>query len=146
MTISLLLVGGALGIGFHSWHLLTEALSQAAATLPEGPVQTVLTNVTAIPVPDIGHAHAHHGELNPHAAWFAAISAISKEYLYWITKRVADEEKSPVLWANALHHRSDMYSSVVVLFAILGSSHFPALPLDPIGGIYFQIVYQLSTP
>ena len=39
-----------------------------------------------------------------------------------------------MLLANAYHHRSDAYSSVVALVAILGSGWFPALPLDPIGG------------
>lgn len=42
--------------------------------------------------------------------------------------------------ANAYHHRSDAYSSVVALFAILGSSWFPALPLDPIGGFLVSVV------
>jgi divalent metal cation (Fe/Co/Zn/Cd) transporter len=40
--------------------------------------------------------------LNPSAAWFAVISILVKEVLYRVTKRVADEEKSPLLTANAL--------------------------------------------
>ena len=68
------------------------------------------------------------------AAWFAAVSIVSKEWLFRITRKVADEENSPVLLANAYHHRSDAYSSVVALVAILGSGWFPTLPLDPIGG------------
>ena len=59
---------------------------------------------------------------------------LAKEWLYRITKRVADEERSPVLLANAVHHRSDAYGSAVALVAILGSWWFPHLPLDPIGG------------
>jgi divalent metal cation (Fe/Co/Zn/Cd) transporter len=62
------------------------------------------------------------------------VSVLAKEWLYRITKQVADDEGSPVLLANALHHRSDMWSSLVALFAIGGSWFFPALPLDPIGG------------
>ncbi|KAI0276403.1 hypothetical protein BGY98DRAFT_881756, partial [Russula aff. rugulosa BPL654] len=57
-------------------------------------------------------------------------------WLFRITCRVADQENSPVLLANAYHHRSDAYSVVVVLVAILGSVWFPVLPLDPIGGVY----------
>ena len=78
--------------------------------------------------------HVH--SVDPNAAWFAAISVLSKEWLYRITKVVADEEKSPVLLANAVHHRSDAYSSLVALVAILGTWFFPSIPLDPIGGEY----------
>ena len=70
------------------------------------------------------------------AAWFAAVSVVAKEWLFRITRKVAEQESSPVLLANAYHHRSDAYSSVVALVAILGSGLFPTLPLDPIGGTY----------
>lgn len=136
-TVSLILIGGALGIGFHSYHLLVEALSHTASTLEPGTMQTVLQNVTttAKQVPAIGHGHSHGVDmLDPNAAWFAAVGVIAKEWLYRITKKVADEEHSPVLLANAIHHRSDAYSSVVAFLAILGTWFFPALPLDPLGG------------
>jgi len=74
------------------------------------------------------------------AAWFAAGSVIVKEWLYWVTKKVADEEHSPVLLANAIHHRSDAYSSLVAFCAILGTWYFPAVPLDPIGGMLVSLV------
>lgn len=135
-TVSLLLVGGALGIGFHSYHLLVEALGTTVSTIPPGPVHDLLQQVITIVhnAPAIGHSHAHIGTLDPNAAWFAAVSVVAKEWLYRVTKKVADEEHSPVLYANAIHHRSDAYSSMVALVAILGSWLFPALPLDPIGG------------
>ncbi|KAF9464992.1 cation efflux family-domain-containing protein [Collybia nuda] len=138
--ISILLVGGALGIGFHSYHLLVTALSDTATTLPVGPWRDILENVTSVApsAPAIGHAHAH--AVDPNAAWFAAVSVLIKEWLYRITKIVADEEKSPVLLANAIHHRSDAYSSLVAFFAILGTWFFPALPLDPIGGLLVSFV------
>jgi divalent metal cation (Fe/Co/Zn/Cd) transporter len=111
-------------------------------------MQTALLSITAAAdnVPGLGliaahahshaHAHAHGHVLDMNAAWFAAASIVSKEWLFRITRKVADEENSPVLLANAYHHRSDAYSSVVALVAILGSGWFPALPLDPIGGVY----------
>ena len=52
-----------------------------------------------------GHVHDHGGHdavLNPHAAWFALASVVIKEWLYRLTDRVAKEEHSPVLRANAL--------------------------------------------
>jgi len=136
-TISILLIGGALGIGFHSYHLLILTLSETAVSLPPGNLQDLLTYITSsAPVPKIGHSHVH--SVDPNAAWFAAVGVLSKEWLYRITKVVADEEKSPVLLANAIHHRSDAYSSLVAFFAILGTWIFPAFPLDPIGGKSFS--------
>jgi hypothetical protein len=66
-----------------------------------------------------GHGHSHGGHdhghlpvdgtetatgliLNPHAAWFALASVAIKEWLYRLTAKVAAEEHSPVLKANAL--------------------------------------------
>ena len=142
--VSILLTGGALGIGLHSWSLLAEALSSAAATMGPGPVHDVLVRVfdvaQAVPALAAEHAHAHahggEGALDPNAAWFAAVSVLAKEWLYRITKRVADEERSPVLLANAVHHRSDAFGSGVALVAILGNWWFPHLALDPIGGAF----------
>lgn len=54
---------------------------------------------------DIGASHGHDHTtaiLNPHAAWFALASVLIKEWLYRLTNRVAKEEHSPVLRANAL--------------------------------------------
>ncbi|KAF5370648.1 hypothetical protein D9758_001999 [Tetrapyrgos nigripes] len=140
-TVSLLLIGGAIGIGFHSYHLLLTALAETAHSLPDGPMQEILHNVTVIApgLPEsLAHSHVH--DVDPNAAWFAALSVAAKEWLYRITKKVADDEHSPVLLANAIHHRSDAYSSVVALFAILGSWFFPKVPLDPIGGLLVSFV------
>ena len=113
--------------------MLIVALSETAVTLPPGPLHDILSYISSsAPLPDIGHHHVHAIDVN--AAWFAAGGVLSKEWLYRITKTVADEEKSPVLLANAIHHRSDAYSSLVAFFAIIGTWFFPAFPLDPIGG------------
>lgn len=151
VTVSLLLTGGALGIGFHSWGLLMDALSQTATTLPSGAMHDVLMSVsqTAQSVPSVvsehvhSHGHGHGHTLDPNAAWFAAASVLGKEWLYRVTKRVADDLRSPVLFANAIHHRSDAYSSLVALVAILGTWWFPHLPLDPIGGTFVWTITGL---
>jgi len=146
--VSILLLAGALGIGSHSLSLLLSVLSETALSMPASPLQTALLSITAAAhnVPGLGliaahtHSHAHGHVLDLNAAWFAAASIVSKEWLFRITRKVADQENSPVLLANAYHHRSDAYSSVVAFVAILGSGWFPALPLDPIGGFLVSIV------
>ncbi len=58
------------------------------------------------------------GEIvQPHIAvlFVAAASVILKEMLYKITKKVAIKTHSSALYANAWHHRSDSFSSIVVL-------------------------------
>ena len=146
VTVSLLLTGGALGIGYHSLTLLIEALAHSAAALPAGAMQDVVASVAhTLPSSGAGHAHGHGHALDPNAAWFALASVLGKEWLFRATKRVADAERSPVLYANALHHRSDVYGSSVALMAILGTWWFPHLPLDPIGGKY-TFTHELRAP
>jgi len=57
----------------------------------------------------------------------AAVSIVSKEWLYQITRRVARRVRSAALHANAWHHRSDALSSVAVLIGavagLLGWGH-----------------------
>ncbi len=64
---------------------------------------------------------------------------IFKEVLTRYTLRVAHEIKSPALRSDAHHHRSDVYTSIVVLGALLGSNL--GLPrLDPIAGFLVSLV------
>lgn len=55
------------------------------------------------------------------ALWAAIISIISKEILYHATIRTAKRANSPVVIANAWHHRSDALSSVGALAGIGGA-------------------------
>ena len=48
----------------------------------------------------------------------AGLSITSKEWLYRITKKVGEELNSQVVIANAWHHRSDAYSSILALGSI----------------------------
>lgn len=127
MTVTdTLSVGGAIGIGLHSYHLLLQTLLPYLESLPP---DSSLANIaqylpSSVPSPllelfhshgpsalphdhgaghDIAHSHAEAGAiLNPHAAWFALVSVAVKEWLYRLTTKVAQEEHSPVLKANAL--------------------------------------------
>ena len=51
----------------------------------------------------------------------AGLSIVSKEALYWYTVIVAKNINSEMLKANAWHHRSDAFSSVVVIIGIVGA-------------------------
>ncbi len=53
--------------------------------------------------------------------WVALLSVLSKEALYRYTLLYAERLNSPILKANAWHHRSDAISSIVVLVGIAGS-------------------------
>ena len=52
---------------------------------------------------------------------FAVLTLVAKEGLYQYTVRVARRIQSPLLQANAWHHRSDAISSLVVLVGIGGA-------------------------
>ncbi|KAI0682664.1 hypothetical protein BC835DRAFT_1399089 [Cytidiella melzeri] len=90
-AVSLLLTGGALGLGLHSLLLLVHSLSHTAATLPAGALQEILVNVTEVAqnvsAAGLDHGHSHGHTLDPNAAWFAAIGVLAKELLYRTTKK-----------------------------------------------------------
>ena len=46
------------------------------------------------------------------------ISIITKEVLYWRTRKIARSLKSRVLMANAYHHRWDSFSSILLLIGL----------------------------
>ena len=142
LGVSLVLVAGAVGIGFHSYGLLLEALQP---TLQHAPAALqAFGHFTGSIASAGGLLHDHHdhgvtagegaGLLDPNAMWFALLSIVVKEWLYHATLKIAREENSSVLEANALHHRSDSLSSAVTFLAIGGSwLGFPVL--DPLGGL-----------
>ena len=61
-----------------------------------------------------------------HENWLiaaAALSVLSKEALYWYTVKVARAINSDLLKANAWHHRTDAFSSIVVVIGIIGAAN-----------------------
>ena len=69
----------------------------------------------------------------------AAISIFSNEWLYHATRRVAKKIRSPLLEANAWHHRSDAVSSIIVLIGI--GATFVGFPmLDSIAAILVALM------
>ncbi|VAW54874.1 Cobalt-zinc-cadmium resistance protein [hydrothermal vent metagenome] len=69
----------------------------------------------------------------------AAISIFSKEALYHATRAVADKIRSPLLEANAWHHRSDAISSIVVFIGI-GATYFGYPLLDAVAAILVALM------
>ena len=76
--------------------------------------------------------------IDPTAMGLAAAAAVagvlSKELLYRETLRIGLEMRSPALIANAWHHRTDAWSSLVALGG-LGGSWCGVPVLDSIGGV-----------
>lgn len=65
------------------------------------------------------------GAETSHPSWIAfavaIISIIFKEFLYQITWRTGRKEGSPVVMANAWHHRTDAFSSIASAIGIGGA-------------------------
>lgn len=55
---------------------------------------------------------------NKETLGIAFVSILANEWLFHYTKRVGEETRSKLLLANAWHHRSDAFSSVVVVIGI----------------------------
>ncbi len=64
----------------------------------------------------------------------AIVSILTKEWMYWYNIRVAKQLKSNLMRANAWHHRSDAFSSIIVLIGIAGTMAGFAY-LDAVGAI-----------
>ncbi|MGD2064136.1 MAG: cation diffusion facilitator family transporter, partial [Nitrospirota bacterium] len=67
------------------------------------------------------------------APWVLAIVVLSilvKEVLYHATVRIGRRDQSPVLIANAWHHRSDAVSSLLVLVGVAGAIYWHLPWLD----------------
>lgn len=92
VTVSSLLLVGAIGIGWHSFDLLMATIQSSMPLVSDTTTATaaaVVSNagaehatVAASPV----HSHGHGGVLDPNAAWFALASVIIKEWLYRVSK------------------------------------------------------------
>lgn len=145
LGVSVVLVAGAFAIGMHSYSLLLDVLQPALQNAPSG--LKALGNLTgdwAKFAGGLGHDHHNAASsispedsgslLDPNAMWFALISILVKEWLYRATLKIAKEENSSVLEANAIHHRSDSLSSGVTFLAI-GGSYLGFPVLDPLGGL-----------
>lgn len=75
----------------------------------------------------------------------AGASIASKEWLYRITRKVGEQCNSQVVIANAWHHRSDAYSSVLALVSIGLAMTIPTfLAADPFAGMLVAGMISLT--
>jgi len=160
LTVSGIVLLTGLGIGWHALEGISHVLfhtpaaidaTNSAATLAEAASST--TAATA--------ANPHHHEhesvlsfammkealLSHHhehgipsdgptgiALLVALIAVLSKEYLFRVTRKVAQHTQSRIVEINAWHHRSDAASSMVALIGIAGSMmKWPIL--DPVAAL-----------
>lgn len=77
-----------------------------------------------------------------YALAFALLAIFSKEFLYRYTMRTARKIKSTLLESNALHHRSDVFSSVVVVIGV-GAQLAGIQHMDALAAIIISIMISL---
>ena len=91
--------------------IVSVILVAVGARLMAGGVKSIIEVLNGNPIPVPGRI----------ALWAAIVSIISKELLYHATVRTAKRVNSPVVIANAWHHRSDAFSSIGALVGIGGA-------------------------
>ncbi len=77
-----------------------------------------------------------------YALFFAFLAIVSKEFLYQYTIRAARKIKSTLLESNALHHRSDVFSSVVVVIGV-GAQVAGVSNMDALAAIIISVMISL---
>ncbi|ETK75249.1 hypothetical protein F441_18503 [Phytophthora nicotianae CJ01A1] len=142
LSVSLLLVGGSLGIMVHSLDTLLVLMEPATVVSTLDPKEVVelvehLDPQALEAVETLAKSTQTHGHgmvMHPAALGIAALSVAAKEALYRTTMNIGRRVHSSVLIANAWHHRSDAVTSVVALGGIgLSLAGFPLF--DPLAGI-----------
>lgn len=92
LAVSTLLIGGALGIGWHSFELMMNVVQATGVNETASAAVAIVVDPSTSPVApstakEIASVTDHHGHtLNPNAAWFALVSIVVKEWLYRASK------------------------------------------------------------
>lgn len=91
--------------------IVSVILVAVGANLMSGGIKSIIGVINGETIPKPGYI----------ALIAAVVSIISKEILYHATVKVGRETDSPVVIANAWHHRSDSFSSIGSLVGIGGA-------------------------
>jgi divalent metal cation (Fe/Co/Zn/Cd) transporter len=91
LAVSTLLIGGAIGIGWHSFDLMMGVVQSSGVQETASAVVATASDPSTSPASpaaqEVASISDHHGHtLNPNAAWFALISIVVKEWLYRASK------------------------------------------------------------
>ena len=145
LFLSLTLLATGLSIGAWSYekmigvlHLQSQqsffsSVTAAVSTGSNSLVQAVHSAAAG------GQAHIHVASALPSwpALALAFLSITSKEWLYRVTRRVGEALNSQIIIANAWHHRSDAFSSILSFGSIAVAITMPQLlAVDPAAGIF----------
>jgi len=80
--------------------------------------------------------------------WVALFSLLAKEALYHYTMAVAYQQRSALLRANAWNHRSDGFSTMVVLVGVLGArsglDYLDAISAVLVGMMIVQVAWEIG--
>jgi cation diffusion facilitator family transporter len=85
----------------------------------------------------------HHVRIGAGVIWTACLAVAAKEWLYRITRRVAMETHSTMVYANAWEHRSDVLSSVAVIFGAVSVRYWNYPHGDQMAAIIVGIMILL---
>lgn len=121
LAVATLLVGASCAVAVHSY----DGLMSVLPLLP--------TEAGPLPIASFREVALNHPE-GIAAVGVAVTSILAKEGLYRWTAAVAQRVSSSTLLANAWHHRSDAWSSVVAAVGV-GASLCGLPLLDPLGGM-----------
>lgn len=132
LFLSLTLMATGLGVGIQSNKKLLEILA-ASSSRSTSSSAAVASSSAAVIVPGFA------------ALAMALVSIVSKEWLFRITRNVGERLKSQVVIANAWHHRSDAYSSILALVSIGLAMYVPGLVFaDAAAGIFVAAMIVLT--
>jgi cation diffusion facilitator family transporter len=85
----------------------------------------------------------HDIQIGIGVVWTACLAVVAKEWLYRITRRVAIETHSTMVYANAWEHRSDALSSIAVIIGAISVRYWHYPHGDQIAAIIVGIMILL---
>lgn len=143
-SFSDILVSGATWFGIR----LSSKPADEAHPYGHGDIEPIVGLIISIILAIVGFEFARHSlaalskTFSPPgvlAVYVTLFSIVFKELMSRYTLRVAADIRSPALKADALHHRSDVYTSIAVLAGVTGAIlGYPSL--DPLAGLLVSVV------
>ena len=122
LFLSLTLIGTGIGVGAMANNNLIDILSRQR----RGAI--VSHQIPSLP-----------------ALAMALLSVVSKEWLFRVTRVVGQRLQSQVVIANAWHHRSDAYSSILAFFSIGIAMSIPGLVfVDAAAGLFVAAMIGMT--